>query len=109
MGVFALIPGSFCGEPESRTSLLSRVVKGSIPSDPNTACSLAISTASSGSVFCELVCSLRDVTGLEEKPALEPKSGTGWEGDWDELDEAWICGWPYEAGACIAAKYAGLG
>lgn len=76
-GSFSLTSGGFCGGSESRTSLLSRVAKGSIPSEPGIACSLTISTASSGSVFCELLGSLRDVTGLEEKPPLELKSGTG--------------------------------
>ena len=107
--IFTLIPDGFCGGSESRTSLLSRVAKGSIPSDPSIVCSLAISIASSRSVCWELVCSLRDVTGLEEKPALELRSGTGCVGDWDELGVACPCGWPYETGACIAAKYAGLG
>ena len=59
-----------CGGSESGTSLLSRVAKGSMPSDPMIAGSLVISIASSRSVFWELVGSLRDVTGLEENPVL---------------------------------------
>lgn len=81
-----------CGGSESRMSLLSKVAKGSMPSEPSVACSLTISTASSRSIFWELVGSLRDVTGLEEKPALELKSGTGCGGDWDEDDAACVCG-----------------
>lgn len=91
---FTLISDGFSGVSGSRTSLLSRVAKGSIPSEPSIVCSLTISTVSSRSVFCELVCSLRHVTGLEEKPTLELKSGTGCGGDWDELAGACTCGWP---------------
>ena len=47
---FTLTMDSLCGESESRTSLLSRVAKGSMPSEPSIACSLTISTASSRSV-----------------------------------------------------------
>ena len=80
------------GGSESRTSLLSRVAKGSMPSDPSIAGSSTISTASLRSVFWELVGSLRDVTGLEEKPELGISSGTGCEGDWDEVAVACTCG-----------------
>ena len=90
--ILTLIVDGLCGGSESRTSLLSRVAKGSIPSEPSMACSLTISTASSRSVFWELVGSLRDVIGLEEKPVLGVNPGTGCGGDWDEVATACTCG-----------------
>lgn len=105
---FTLTTDDLCGGSESRTSLLSRVAKGSIPSEPSIACSSTISTASR-SVFWELVGSLRDVTGLEEKPTPGLNPGIGCGGDWDEVAAASTCDWPHGAGGCIAAKYAGLG
>jgi len=87
-----LTTDGLCGGSKSRTSLLSRVAKGSMLSDPSIAGSLAISIASSRSVFWELVGSLRDVTGLEENPVLGINSGTGCKGDWDDVAVACTCG-----------------